>query len=786
MLNKMPAVAWQDATPCGNGAIGALVHGHIRNESIIINHERLFLPRERPQLHDTSRHLAEYRKLIADGKYQEGINFFSQKLAENLHGESRPAPYQPLMDIKIDMMTKGAFSNYSRTLDFETGEACLSWSDSKINFERRLFVSRETDAVVMEISASEKRSVNCDIWLTAHDSEKASSMGAGTEKAAFELPFTFSSNAGEKLLSFTAEYKNDGSSFGGVGRISPVGGSISYENGKAQIRDADKLLLAVKVFVFEDQAKALKTIKKDLLELDKDYQKLFAAHAAIHRKIFNCMTLELENTAGFNLSNDQLLLDCYDSEVPTELILKLFYYGRYLLISSSRPGGLPANLQGVWNGDYSPAWASDYHNDINVQMNYWQALPGNIPETAMAYFDYYESMLDDYRENARKIYGCRGAFAPIAQTTHGLLYAPNIWTAWTAGAAWLAQLFFDYYLFTGDRKFLRNRAVPFMKEAAMFYEDFMIEDNDGKLMFSPSLSPENFPLDSGKCMLTINATMDIAIAKELLTNLCAACKLLDIEKKEIRHWEEIISRLPEYEINEDGAIKEWLYPDMKDNYHHRHMSHIYPLFPGIEIYEEKNRELFKAFEIAIEKRLVIGLVSQTGWSFAKMANVFARLGKGHRALECIELICRSCLGQNLFTYHNDWRSQGLTMYWSKTRPPFQIDANFGVTAAVFEMLVFSAPGIVKLLPAVPKQWKKGRVENIQCRGGIKLSIEWNARKSFKAELLSGTDQTITLKLPFVPGKTSLKNCQAEKSRYGKCYLELNLKVGKKAVISGIQ
>ncbi|MBN1865408.1 MAG: glycoside hydrolase N-terminal domain-containing protein [Victivallales bacterium] len=779
MLNKFPAVRWEDATPCGNGSIGALVHGNIRNECITLNHEKLFLPKPRPVVHDSSRHLARYRDMLSKGKYIEALDFFSKRLAEGLEGDSRPAPYQPLMDIKIDNWTAGAFKSYRRTLDFETGESCVSWKDDGKDFKRRLFVSRECDTVVLEMTASRKGSLNCDIWFSAHAVEKVSSM-AGTKTAGLVIPFKCKSSAGNKTLAFIAEYENR-ASFGAVGNIRATGGQISYADGKAKVKNADKLMLTVKVFVFETASSALRRLRKELKHESRDYKKLLSAHTAIHGKIFNSMTLELGDTGAEMLSNEQLLLDSYDGEVPTELILKLFNYGRYLLISSSRPGGLPANLQGVWNGDYNPAWASDYHNDINIQMNYWQALPGNMPELAIPYFDYYQSMLEDYRANARLTYGCRGAMVPIAQTTHGLIYAPNIWTAWTAGAAWLAQLFYDFYLYTGDVEFLKERAVPFMKEAAIFYEDFVTEDKNGKLMFSPSLSPENCPTGNKECLLSINATMDIAVAKELLTNLCAACRLLDIENEGVCRWESMLAKLPEYEINDDGAVREWLYPGLKDNYHHRHMSHIYPLFPGIEIYEEKNKELFKAFEVAIEKRLVVGLTSQTGWSFAKMANVFSRLCRGDRALECIELICRSSLGQNLFTYHNDWRSQGLSLYWDM-QPPFQIDANLGVAAAVLEMLVFSVPGLIKLLPALPAKWSEGKAENIQCRGGISLCIEWSGSKCFKARLRSRTKQAVEVKLPFHARDIKHANCACKKSRLGKAYVELTLEPGEEATL----
>ena len=454
----------------------------------------------------------------------------------------------------------------------------------------------------------------------------------------------------------------------------------------------------------------------------------------------------------------------------------MFEFGRYLLICSNRPGGWPANLQGIWNGDYAPAWNSDFHNDENIQMNYWQALPGNLPEATLPFFDYFERHMDDFRENARKLYGCSGIYVPIAQTTHGLAF-PSVWAHWISAAGWLAQLFYDYSLFTGDREFLAERAVPWLREVAQFYEDFLFEGPDGRLVFSPSISPENTPPGEGMNLLTINATMDIAICREVLGNLCDACESLDVEQDGVARWRAMLAKLPEYEVNEDGALREWLHPMFRDNYHHRHQSHLYPLFPGVEITEETHPELYEACRIAVEKRLVIGLTSQTGWSMAHMAGIYARLGQGDRALECIEILTRSSTGPNLFTYHNDWRDMGLSLTgWGK-HPPFQIDANFGVTAAMLEMLVFSKPGLIKLLPAIPEGWTQGRAHGIACRGGITLDLEWDrSGGGMRATLISRSDQKVLVKLPVGMEKVEFgaEGQEVKRSHPGHSYLNVAL------------
>jgi alpha-L-fucosidase 2 len=781
-----PATRWQDAMPCGNGRIGALVYGHIRNEIIVLNHDNLFVRNAKPRINNVNQHLLQFRQMLLEGKYKEGTDFFIEKLKENFLGQEKPDPYQPVFDIKIDLDTAFAFSFYDSSLDYETGEATVKWSNQGNEFYRKVFVSRADDAVIMYMGTFGDREMECKFTIIPHQADSITGMGSGKDIKSAELPFVYNVTAQENWITLRAMYK-DGNEFGGLARVVAKGGTVEAIGRSVHVRGATGILMMVKLFINEDSNSALETLRADLENISCEYQTLLSRHTSLHKPLFNRLKLQLQDNEQCSLSNEELLLKGYGEDVPLETIQRMFDYGRYLLICSSRPGGMPANLQGIWNGDYDPAWSSDYHNDVNIQMNYWAALPGNLPETTMPYFDYYESMLEDYRINAEKVYGCRGVFAPIAQSTHGMVYGSTVWVAWTAGAGWLAQLFYDYWLFTGDRDFLKNRAVPFLKEVALFYEDFLVEGKDGRLMFIPSLSPENRPSIEENSFVTINATMDVAIAREVLTNLCDACKLLDIEKDRVNLWKTILERLPQYEVNDDGAIKEWIHPDLPDNYHHRHQAHIYALFPGFEVTEETNPELFDAMRVAVEKRLVVGLTSQTGWSFALMANIYARLGDGKRALECLELLSRSCVGPNLFTYSNDWRGQGLTMFWGHgSQPPFQIDANLGLTAAVLEMLVFSAPGMIKLLPALPDKWARGCIEGVLCRGGIEVSIDWDMTiKKLKVTFISRIEQKITVKFPYEPEKLSFdsEQIEVENSSFGSKYRKIRLPVGKKVDIS---
>jgi alpha-L-fucosidase 2 len=354
---------------------------------------------------------------------------------------------------------------------------------------------------------------------------------------------------------------------------------------------------------------------------------------------------------------------------------------------------------------------------------------------------------------------------------------------WISGAGWLCQLFYDYYLFTNDKVFLRDHLLPFMREVALFYEDYFSYDAAGKVVISPSTSPENWPkefceIESSSSMhprLTVNATMDVAVARELLGNLLRSSREFDLYGECHEQWECMLEGLPAYEVNEDGAVREWLDHRFSDNYEHRHLSHIYPVFPGFEITREAEPMLFEAFQNAVDKRGTVGLKDQTGWSLAHMANIRARMGDGAQAYECLETLMQTCVGKNFFTYHNDYRGSGMTMGWSFGHStPFQIDANMGLTSAVYEMLVQSRPGVIKLLPAVPEQLSSGKITGIRTRASVKVDMEWRLDPfEVKVNFLSARDQTIRVKLPRQSSATGTEGDDASQSKW--FTVELTLK-----------
>ncbi|MGN6644314.1 MAG: glycosyl hydrolase family 95 catalytic domain-containing protein, partial [Verrucomicrobiota bacterium] len=474
-----------------------------------------------------------------------------------------------------------------------------------------------------------------------------------------------------------------------------------------------------------------------LTALSPDFDRLLARHAKVHGELFNRVRLDLGGAADRGLTSEELIAASKVGRTSPALLEKEFDAARYAVISSS--GELYPNLQGIWNGTWSPPWSSDFTQNGNVQTAIAADLDGNLAECLLPYLRYVESQVPQYRENAWRLYGCRGIHLPSRTSTHGLNnHFDSTWpmTFWTAGAGWAAHFFYDYYLHTGDREFLREHALPFMKEAALFYENFLVTGPDGNYLFSPSYSPENNPANSPS-QACINATMDISVAKELLRNCIAACQTLDIDPGKVRQWQAMLARMPEYQINADGALKEWTTPLLEDNYAHRHASHLYALFDGLPEEIATNAPLRKAFQVAIEKRMEHRRHEPNGemaFGAVQLGLAAASLGQAETCREVIDWLANLYWTPALTSTHN-------------AHSIFNTDICGGLPAVVIKMLVASAPGRIDLLPALPGAWPKGKIEGVRCRGQIEVKeLAWDGTR-VSVTLNSANRQMMQLNLP---------------------------------------
>ena len=717
MRVSSPVLRWQEATPVGNGILGALVFGHPREELLQTNHGRLFEEPERVPAPEMADLLPEFRRLLLAGKRDEAGTLWHTEWYKRLGKRARLGAFMPGPILKLHTETEGMCSRYSHVLDFSIGIDTLSFCDGADAVCRRIFASRKDDALIIEVKL-ERPTDLCLLVETGCKDDGELSCTSKDDGTLFSMsPGTYALSGAMCLLRADCQ-------------------KTAWDGCACRLERATYALFAYTFAPVADQAEACYA---HLKTLSTNCEELICRHVALHRPLMEQIALSVNGLEAVPWSNEHLLESLDEPEMLDALILRLFHFGRYLLISSCRPGSMPPNLQGIWNGKRVPPWDSDFHNDINIEMNFWQAPMGGLNEMMLALFDYYESLVPDFQDNARRIFGQRGILMSVSQTVCG--YASSnrdIWPCWTGGAAWIAQHFFDYWRYTGDDVFLKNRALPFMREAALFYEDFVDFSGD-TAVFVPSISPENVPNDGQDSLIGVNATMDIMLARELFSNLIAGYRHLDMDSDDVCRWEGYLNKLPPYEVDQEtGCLREWLYPGLAENPKHRHLSHLYGLFPGEEI--DPEHPMYEPCRRAVDARLVVGLNAQGGWSLGHMACLRTRLGQGDEAFQSVEILARSCVGRNLLTCHNDWRAQGNTLFCGHAflgyrdgawggKAPFQIDANMCIPAVIMNMFLQVHGNTVQVLPALPSRWKRGNVKGLCLPYNVRADIMWEDGKA---------------------------------------------------------
>jgi hypothetical protein len=742
-----PAKNWEEGLITANGTLAINALSRPLNERIIFNHERLFMPMGKPHVPpDQSKYLPEIRQLIAEGKYKQAEELQFKHTGQK--GFMYPDFYVPAFDLTIDSEAQGEVRDYARSVDFQTGEATVRWSDDRGAFERRMFVSRKDGVAVIRLTGPKSGSINVKLRLEARepsDEFNGDSDVAKKSDEMFKEHFgDLKSGAGADSLTFGARflqsYPGSIQALEGRSRVVTTGGSTAAaDDGGLTIKGADSALLLVDIRLLKDAAKSEQGALKDkLAAVSTDYDALLKSHAAIHGGLFNRMKLDLGGGEDHQKPTEKLMEENTFDHINRAWLEKQFDAGRYNIICAT--GELPPNLQGVWGGTYVPGWASDYTHNGNVPSAIAATLMGNTPELMLAYISYIESLVPDLELNAKHYYGCRGIVLPSRTSTNGYnnaLAEDFAGGMWVAGAAWAAHYFYDYYLYTGDEKFLAERALPFMEKVAVFFEDFVYEGPDGKYIISPAQSPENWPAGS-KSQASFNATMDVAAAKEVLENAITASRKLGKNADKIAVWEKMLTKMPAYAAAENGIIKEWLTPKLGNNDAHRHSSQLYPLYDGLPDEIANSPELRSAFIKSVEDKLErYWKDNQRGFmsfGIVQLGQVSASLGHGDIVHHCLKHLVNGFWLNNLASMHN-------------RRSLFNMDISGGQPSVIIKALADSAPGKVRLLPALPTAWDKGTIEGVLCRGVITLNrLHWNGDK-VEVEMTSEKAQEITLVLP---------------------------------------
>ena len=726
LWHKEAAAVWEEALPLGNGRIGAMVFGDPHTERIQLNDDSLW-PNDLGWDHPsgTPDDLAQIRSLLIKGDIQTVDSLLVEKFSRKTVVRS----HQTLGDLSIKL-NHNKISDYKRSLNLNEAVAKVTYKSDGYKVTQSAFVSAPDQVIVIKLKSSHPNGLNGNIQLQRPKDEGIPTAKTYTAEGMLKMDGEVTQRKG----AFDSKPNPilEGVQFQTIVKPNHQGGRVTtVENGLelSGVKEIELHILSNSSYYHKDYKSEN---SKQLTAIDKySFKELKDRHIRDHQSLFNKVDFNIiTDNAAQTIPTDKRLEAVKGGAVDLELQETLFHYGRYLLIASSRPGTLPANLQGLWNQHINAPWNADYHLNINLQMNYWLANLTQLDELNNPLFDYIDRLLVSGRTTAQKNFGARGSFLPHATD----LWAPTwlraptaYWGASFGAGGWMVQHYWQHYLFTDDKDFLKSRAFPAMESVAQFYSDWIMEDQrDGTLIAAPSTSPENRYLDvNGNPVAScLGSAMDQQVVTEVFTNYLKAAKILNHKSDLVDKIKQQIQQLrPGFQLGSDGRILEWDREYAEYEPGHRHMSHLYGFHPGDQVSLSKTPKLFDAVRKTLDYRLKNGGAG-TGWSRAWLINCAARLMDGAMAQEHIQLLFEKSIFSNLFDAH----------------PPFQIDGNFGYTAGIAEILVQShEDGIIRLLPALPPNWENGLVKGLKARGNIQVDIKWEANELKHLQLLSKRD-----------------------------------------------
>ena len=753
---ERPARNWVEALPLGNGRLGVMVHGRTDTEVLSLNEDTLWsgFPRDlNPKgKQDVYR---EVRQLSLEGRSREAQGLYEAEITSGW-GES----YLPLGDLTLSFPHAGAVSDYRRNLDLSTATSTVSYRVDGVGYHREAFVSAPDGVLVVRLSTDTPGRLSFVLGMECQLRSTISATAGGAflriqGEAPSHVEPNYSADLEEPVV-YSPLAAERGMEFVGLAKVVLAGGRITPSHGRLRVDGADSALLLFDAHTGFDGFAAVPRVPAAMLEAvcrralaaaeAKGFDALRADHIADHRALFDRVRLDLGTSDAESLPTDTRLARNVEASDDPGLKALLFQYGRYLLIASSREGTQPANLQGIWNRELRAPWSSNYTININTQMNYWPVFSCGLGELQRPLEQLVVDLAVTGGVTARELYGASGFVAhhntdlwrfasPVGNRHAG----SAAYACWNLSAGWLCRHLFDRYAFTLDIEFLRATAYPILRGAAAFFLDQLVEDAEGFLILAPSTSPENTYLagDGTPCNVSQTATMSMAIVEELFRNCIESCRLLEIDEPFRRTLEDRLGRLLPYRVGQRGQLAEWYGDPEEAEPHHRHVSHLYGLYPSDSIDFARTPALADACRRSLDFRGDEG----TGWSLGWKINLWARLQDGNRALKMLNRQLRLVEGTEF-----DYSTGGGTYpNLFDAHPPFQIDGNFGATAGIAEMLLQSREAEVHVLPALPDAWVEGSATGLCAKGRIQADLVWSA-KLVHATLRTDTTQAVQVEV----------------------------------------
>ncbi|MEP5430105.1 MAG: glycoside hydrolase family 95 protein, partial [Flavobacteriaceae bacterium] len=724
-----PATEWAKALPIGNGRLGAMIYGGIQEEHLQLNEETLW--NGGPHSYDNPeayQYLSTVQEQLKQGDY-----IAAEATAQKMLGVPKfQMAYQPLGDLYLQFPQEGKSSAYQRELNLETAVSTTTYKIGEARFTRKIFASHPDQAIIVRLECDKPGQITFDLLLTSPHATIAKTLANN------QLLMTGQLGPRERR-GLIGPWEEEGLKFAAQTKVEAEGGTVIRQNDKISVRDADAVTLvyvaATSFIDYQDvSGDPVKKVAAYLAAVEgKSFQELSQRHIDDYSELFGRVDIDLggDKTTTY-LPTDERLRQVTEGKDDPVLSEQLFQYGRYLMIAGSRPGTQPLNLQGIWNGTINPPWASKYTININIQMNYWVAEICNLSELHEPFLRMVEELQVPGKNTAQVHYKANG-WVTHHNTDLWRGTAPvdgAQWGMWPTGGAWLCQHLWEHYLYSRDVEFLK-KAYPIMKGAAEFFFDVLIENEEGKLITSPSISPEHSHGGTTKDGLSVGRdgtslcagpTMDMQILRDLFANIIAASELLDIDKGFRLKVAKTRRRLAPMEIGKYGQLQEWQEDWDNPNDPHSHVSHLYGLFPSSQINKYDTPKLFDAAQTSLIQR-----GDARGWPGAWRISLWSRLGNGDRAHNALEHVFGG-LSESLL---NNGRV-------------FQIDANFGATAGIAEMLLQSHGGEIHFLPALPKAWPNGSVKGLRARGGYEVDMEWKDGQLIKATIHASQDGTFKI------------------------------------------